>query len=50
MLIVLIEREDKTIVPRGSTQIRGNDKLHVMADESTLNQFKMKLLKSVQEA
>lgn len=50
MLIILIEREGKTIVPRGSTQIRGNDKLHVMADDTTLNQFKMKFMNQALES
>ena len=43
MLIVLIERDDKTIIPRGATLIQGNDKLHVLADKTNLEDFKNKM-------
>lgn len=43
LLIVLIERNDKTIIPRGATLIQGNDKLHVLADDATLKEFKLNL-------
>lgn len=40
LLIVLIEREGKKIIPRGATQIMGNDKLHVLANASAFEEFK----------
>lgn len=43
MLIVLIEREGKTIIPRGTTQIKAHDKLHILSDPDSLETFKLSL-------
>lgn len=39
VLIVGIERNGEVIIPKGSTQIEGNDKLSVMADDDSLADF-----------
>lgn len=40
ILIVLIDRLGKTIIPRGSTKIEAEDKLFVMANQASLNVLK----------
>lgn len=40
VLVVLIEREGKTMIPRGSTQLQKSDKLHVLAEEKSLELFR----------
>lgn len=40
LLIVLIEREGKTIIPRGTTLIKANDRLHILADKNIFQSFK----------
>lgn len=42
-LIVLIERSGGVIIPRGSTQIEAHDKLMVIAEKESLNQFREKI-------
>lgn len=44
LLIVLIEREGKTVIPRGSTQIMANDKLYILAEDPGLQLIRSKLL------
>jgi potassium/hydrogen antiporter len=39
VLIVGIERKGEVIIPKGSTQIEGNDKLSIMADDDSLADF-----------
>ena len=44
-LIVIINREGKFLVPRGTTEIQANDKLLVLAKKDQFDNIK-KLLKS----
>ena len=44
LLIVLIEREGKTIIPRGATQILANDKLYILAEDPGLQLIRSKIL------
>lgn len=44
LLIVLIERQGQRIIPRGATQIRGNDKLHVLADSVAFQEFQQSIV------
>lgn len=43
LLIVLIDRDGKTIIPRGTTQIKANDRLHVLADQGIFQDFKLSI-------
>ncbi|HLW57278.1 MAG TPA: potassium/proton antiporter [Bacteriovoracaceae bacterium] len=43
LLIVLIEREGKTVIPRGATEIYENDKLYVLSEEPGLKLMKNKI-------
>ena len=47
LLIVLIEREGKTVIPRGATQIFANDKLYILAEDPSLQLMKDKILSNV---
>lgn len=44
LLIVLIERDGKSVIPRGSTQILANDKLYVLAEDPSVQVMRSKLL------
>lgn len=43
LLIVLIEREGNTVIPRGSTEIHANDKLYILAENPGLELMKDKI-------
>lgn len=43
LLIVLIERNEEVIIPRGSTILRGDDKLMIMAHKKSLSYLKNKI-------
>lgn len=47
LLIVLIEREGKTVIPRGATQVHANDKLYILAEDPSLQIMKEKILANV---
>src|SRR5690606_16129640 len=44
LLIVVIEREGKTVIPRGSTEIHANDKLYILAEDPGLQLMKSKIM------
>jgi cell volume regulation protein A len=44
LLIVLIERDGKTVIPRGATQILANDKLYILAEDPSLQLLRSKIL------
>lgn len=44
LLIVLIEREGKTIIPKGTTQIMANDRLHILAEKNIFEGFRIALV------
>ncbi|MFA5584114.1 MAG: cation:proton antiporter, partial [Bacteriovoracaceae bacterium] len=44
LLIVVIEREGKTVIPRGSTEIHANDKLYVLAEDPGLQMMRNKIM------
>lgn len=45
LLIVVIEREGKTVIPRGSTEIHANDKLYILAENPGLQLMKEKIMR-----
>lgn len=44
LLIVLIERNGKTVIPRGATQFEENDKLYLLAEAPTMQKLKEQLV------
>lgn len=43
LLVVLIERDGKMIIPRGATQLEPRDKVLVLAEKGPMDQFKEKM-------